>query len=164
MYSIVIQGLRWETVVEIPQGTVLEKGRKNQWYQQITTSAANLVVPWGCCAWASKDVIYYIGSFRPYARKSYKSSLQGRVSNYLQNHRTKNGGYENTNLHIFNNINTVLQNQPMMPTHLTFDTMKIGARVIDFAMFSGESVFVHAVEQLLICTYRLDSECIWNRT
>lgn len=104
-----------------------------------------------------------MGSFRPYANKAYKSHLHARVHNYLQNHRLNDAGHMNTNLMVFNNLNLTLQQSEVMIAHLTFEALRLGNDVINFETFSSDPTLVHAVEELLIATYRRAGQCAWNR-
>lgn len=163
-FAIEIQQPVWQPVVTISQGSELVKGRRNVWYRTITAAAAQASVSCGCYCWRSVDTVFYVGSFRPYARKGFKTSLHARVHNYLQNHRVKNTGQVNTNLMVFDNLNLALQQSDVLLAHFTFDTVRVGDEVIEFDAFSADATVVHAVEELLICTYRYAGQCAWNRT
>lgn len=163
-FAIEIEQPKWQPVITIPQGTELSKGRRNDWYRNITDAASLVYAQNGCYCWYSDEIVLYVGSFRPYSRNEFKSSLHGRIHNYLQNHRVNNTGRINTNLMVFNNINHQLKESDILLAHFTFDTMQIGQDSIDFNTFSVDGAFVHVVEELLICTYRRIGQCVWNRT
>jgi hypothetical protein len=85
-FVIDIQKPRWQPVVTIRQGTMLVKGRKNEWYRTVTEAAGQVSAPCGCYCWGTSNSIGYIGSFRPYVRGKFANSLQGRVQNYPHYH------------------------------------------------------------------------------
>jgi hypothetical protein len=98
----------WTPVFTIPQGSVLLKGRPGL-YHEITGAADAVSDRCGCYSWGSPEAIFYCGSFaRDDLGGRFKSNLQARVHNYLQNHRTKHTGQKNTNLMVFENINEAL--------------------------------------------------------
>lgn len=163
-FAIEIERPVWQPVITISQGNVLTKGRRNDWYRTITAAAGEVSALCGCYCWCNTDTVFYVGSFRPYARKGYKSSLHARVHNYLQNHRIKDTGQINTNLMVFDNLNRALQQSDVIFAHFTFEKVRVGDEVISFDTFSADATLVHAVEELLICTYRRTGQCAWNRT
>lgn len=114
--AIEIQQADWRHVVSISRGSVLTKGRRSDWYGTITDAAAKVSAPCGCYCWCNADTVFYVGSFRPYARKDFKSSLHARVHNYLQNHREKP---TNTNRMVFDNLNHALQSSDVLLSHFT---------------------------------------------
>jgi hypothetical protein len=162
--SLKIHQPQWRTIFTIPLGTVLRKGRHGL-YHDITEAAASVNERFGCYSWGSNSVIYYCGSFaQDYTRGDFKTNLQGRVHNYLQNHRQKSTERKNTNLMVFENINNVLKQSAVLLCLFTFESLEFGNDTVDFATFSTDPGLVHAVEQLLICAYRKQKQCAWNRT
>jgi hypothetical protein len=162
--ALVLNKPFWKNIFTIPQGSVLQKGRHGL-YHEIVAAAAQVGARFGCYSWGSDSIIYYCGSFaQDYARGNFKSNLHGRIHNYLQNHRQKETGQKNTNLMIFENINTALNNGNVLLRHFYFDSLKVGGDLIEFNTFSNDPNLVHAVEQLLICSYRRQGQCQWNRT
>ena len=134
-------------------------------YHQIVEAAGNIEKRFGCYSWGNDGSIYYCGSFaKDYSRNGFRSNLHGRVHNYLQNHRVKDTGQKNTNLMVFENINRELKQNSILLQHFVFESLQIGDDVIDFATFSNDPNLVHAVEELLICSYRRIGQCSWNRT
>jgi hypothetical protein len=65
---------------------------------------------------------------------------------------------------VFEKINDILQLNDVYLSLLTFDWLQLGDDWVDFATFSTDPDLVHAVEELLICTYRRQGQCQWNRT
>ena len=165
-FSLVIHQADWQTVFEIPQGTTLQKGRHGV-YHEIIEAAAPISARFGCYSWANNSSIFYCGSFaQDYARGNFKSNLQGRVHNYLQNHGRKGTKRRNTNLMVFDKINERLKQSNVLLRLFTFESLDVGDDHVDFVTFSTkpEPELVHAVEQLLISTYRRQEQCTWNRT
>lgn len=161
-FAIEVQQPVWRPVVAIPQGSILVKRRRNDWYRTITAAAGQVSAICGCYCWHTTDTVLYVGSFRPY--KNFKSSLHARVHNYLLNHRINDKGITNTNLMVFNNLNLMLQQSEMLFSYFTFEAVRLGSDVISFETFSADLTLVHAVEELLIATYRRTGQCAWNRT
>lgn len=162
--SLTLSNHIWRPVFTIPKGTILQKGRHGL-YHEITGAAETISERFGCYSWGSASTIYYCGSFaKNYSRGGFKTNLQGRVHNYLQNHRRKATGRINTNLMVFEKINDALQLNDVHLSLLTFDWLHIGDDRVDFATFSTDPDLVHAVEELLICAYRRQDQCQWNRT
>lgn len=163
--SLAIQRPDWRTIYTIPQGTVIPKGRKNPSYKSISSVTGEIQERYGCYAWGDNSDIYYCGSFTDdYTGERFKSNFQGRIHNYLQNHRIENTGRKNTNLRVFENINSALPNNSVSLYLFTFFELHIGDTILDFASFTNDSALVQAVEQLLICIYRRNGQCQWNRT
>lgn len=153
----------WETVYQIPQSTLLLKGRRGS-YHAIVEAAAQVQERFGCYAWGTAECLFYIGSFsKDYKRGNHKSNLQGRVHNYLQNHRLKENGRKNTNLMVFENINTQLQSSRVSLYTFKFEYLEIGEERVDYSYYADNTELVRAVEQLLICSYRRNQQCTWNR-
>ncbi len=164
-FSVSIQQPEWQTVFVIPKSTVLIKGRRNSLYKAITAAAAAVSLRFGCYSWGNTSQIFYCGSFaQDYARGGFKSNLQGRVHNYLQNHRLRDTGRKNTNLMVFENINSALKQDDVVLRLFTFETIQIASATVAFTTYASDPDLVHAVEQLLIATHRRQGECQWNRT
>lgn len=163
-FSLILHQPQWQIVYTIPQGTVLEKGRHGL-YHNITRAAASVGERFGCYSWRSDSIIFYCGSFaQDYRRGNFKTNLQGRIHNYLQNHGRKDAKRKNTNLRVFENINAALRQGNVLLCLFTFDSLQIGDNRVNFAAFSTDPDLVHVVEQVLICTYRRQGQCEWNRT
>ncbi len=156
---------RWSIVYSIAMGTVLEKGRRGL-YHEMVDSAGLVTVRFGCYSWASEsEDVYYCGSFsKDYARGNFNSNLHGRLHNYLQNHREKESGSKNTNLVVFENINSLLVSTGVRFQHLEFDTIEIGGESVSFQQYCNDANLVKAVEPLLISSYRRVGQCEWNRS
>lgn len=154
----------WKVVFIIPQGTILEKGRHGI-YHQIVEAAGMIQSRFCCYAWGTKETIYYCGSVASdYSRGGYKSNLQGRAHNYLQNHRTRPNGRINTNLMVFENLRKTLVTDDVYLCVLTFETITIGNEQVSYVEFANDSDLVRATEQLLIASYKRINQCAWNRT
>jgi hypothetical protein len=163
-FSLALQQLNWRTIYTIPQGTVIPKGRTNSTYKTITIAAGNIQERFGCYAWSDTVNIRYCESFADdYSGGRFDSNFQGRVHNYLQNHRISDAGHKNTNLMVFEKINASLQNNSVALYLLTFASLQIDNAIVSFSSFTNDSDLVQSVEQLLICIYRWYGQCQWNR-
>lgn len=155
----------WETIYTITKNTILLKGRRSKLYQEITHAAGSYSAQFGCYSWKDETSVFYCGSFaQDYVRGSFRSNLQGRVHNYLQNHRTKDSGFKNTNLMVFENLNNELMKNNLSLCVLRFAYLEVNGDKVDYESYCRDSGLVHAVEELLICSYRRIGECQWNRT
>jgi hypothetical protein len=162
MFSIVIQNPKWIPLVVISQGEMVEKGRKSPLSKHILRSAETIPALYGCYGWFIGEKIAYVGSFSPYQGKP--NGLQARLGNYLGNHKVKENGSFNTNKMVFDKANESLVSNAVTIAYFRFESMNFGDRLISFEEFSCQAVFTKAVEELLICTYRLQGACDWNRT
>lgn len=163
--SLSINNAHWDNVITIKQGQQLRKGRKNDLYPLITSAAGGVKWRFGCYSWGGQNSIFYCGSFsQDYKSGTHKSNLQARVHNYLQNHSIKEGGRKNTNLAVFENINNVLLHESVSLRVLMFDSIKLGDKTINYKEFTEDPDIVRATEQLLICTYKKQDQCRWNRS
>jgi len=162
--NLSIENPEWTVVYSIPAGTVLEKGRRGL-YHEMVGSAGLVSDRFGCYSWAASDGrVYYCGSFsKDYARGNFKSNLHGRLHNYLQNHREKDSGFKNTNLMVFEHVNSLLGSDRVSFQHLKFDSIAIGGESVSYSEYCEDSSLVKAVEQLLISSYRRIGQCEWNR-
>jgi len=163
-FTLILHQSEWRTIFTIPRGTVLQKGRHGL-YHEIIKAAQSVKDRFGCYSWGSESVIYYCGSFTDYARPEFKTNLQGRIHNYLQNHRlNERTGRKNTNLIVFESINKALRQSDIFLRLLTFESLEIDDAQINFDTFTKDPNLIHAVESLLICNYRRQRQCEWNRT
>lgn len=164
-FSLDIQQPNWRTVYTFPQGAIVPKGRTNALYKGITTAAGKIKERYGCYAWGDNSVIFYCGSFADdYSGDRFQSNFQGRIHNYLQNHGVKATGRKNTNLFVFEHINSALTKIPLSLYLFEFNSMHIDDATVNFFSYTADSNLVRAVEQLLICIYRRRGQCLWNRT
>jgi hypothetical protein len=153
----------WQSIYEIPQSTILLKGRHGL-YHAMVEAAAQVLQRFGCYAWGTADCLFYVGSFsKDYKGGRHKSNLHGRIHNYLQNHRLKENGRMNTNLMVFGNINAALQAGAVSLYLFRFDFLEIGQEKVDYVEYANDPDLVRAVEQLLICSYKRNQQCVWNR-
>jgi len=164
-FSIKLHKPQWKIVCTIPKGTVLQKGRHGV-YREIIDATKLVKQRFGCYAWQSDTTVYYWGSFaKDYIHGNFRTNLQGRIHNYLQNHRINSKtDRKNTNLMVFENLNSTLKSKDVSLGILVFDRLNIGNDEIDFPIFTQDADLVHAVEELLICGYRRQKQCEWNRT
>jgi hypothetical protein len=163
-FALALQQPTWRTIITIPRGTVIPKGRTNNNYKAITVAAGNIQERFGCYAWSDNANIFYIGSFADdYSGGRFDSNFQGRVHNYLQNHKISDTGFKNTNLRVFENINAALQITPISLCLLTFVGLQIDNATLSFSSFTADSDLVKSVEQLLKTIYRRHGQCQWNR-
>jgi hypothetical protein len=161
--SLAINEPFWQTVYEIHQSNFLLKGRHGS-YHAIVEAAGNIKSRFGCYGWGTSENLFYIGSFsKDYTHGDHKSNFHGRIHNYLQNHRLKESGQKNTNLLVFENINHALLANNVILYILCFDSIQIGQEQIDYSCYAQSPELVRAVEQLLICSYKRNNQCSWNR-
>lgn len=154
---------RWVLVFRIPYKTVLPKGRHGP-YHDISTAAGNVHWRYLCYSWGDSSRIFYVGSVAAdYVRGNFRSNLQARVHNYLQNHRTKETGHKNTNLMVFEKINEALQSGDVFLRIFEFDSLTTPRGLIAFQGYTEDPDLVRAVEQLCLWHYRQDGQCTWNR-
>ena len=162
-HSVDIRQARWRTVFTFPVGTIVPKGRTNEWYKAITSAAGSVKERFGCYAWGDHAAIHYCGSFAQDYKRGFDTNLQGRVHQYLQNHRMKANGEKNTNLQVFEHINSALKETAVSLYLLEFETLRIDEETVDFATYTTDPELVRTVEQLLTCIYRRRGQCSWNR-
>lgn len=159
---ISIKDWEWTEVFRIPQGTLIQKGRRGIYYE-IIRAAGDIKERFGCYAWGSRDKIYYCGSHaRDYQRKFHENNFQQRVHNYLQNHRVKKGR-TNTNKWIFDKIKEHLGFEDIYLFYLRFKEIEIDKEIIHFKDFSEMAELVRAVEELMIAHYKKIRLVEWNR-
>jgi len=122
-----LNSANWNNVYTIPKGTVLQKGRHGL-YHEMVDAAALVSVRFGCYGWAiESDTICYCGSFsKDYTKSEFKSNLHGRLHHYLQSHGSPKPERKNTNLMVFDNINTALRVAAVKFQHLEFESLEIG--------------------------------------
>ena len=162
-FSVILHQPRWQTVYTIPQGIGLQKGRHGL-YHNIAEAAGSVGEKFGCYSWRSDSTIFYCGSFaQDYRCGKFRTNLEGRIHQYLQNHGRKDAKRKNTNLIVFENINAALREDNVLLCLFMFQSLQIGDDKVNFAAFSTDPDLVHVVEQLLICSYRRQGQCQWNR-
>jgi hypothetical protein len=59
--AIRLHNPRWEPVYTIPCGTVLPKGRKNEWYKGLREVTRTVSQRFGCYVWGNATTIWYCG-------------------------------------------------------------------------------------------------------
>jgi hypothetical protein len=154
--KIEIPQFAWQTIYHIPQGNVLIKGQGNELSRNILKAAETILAQYGCYGWFADETLVYVGSFSPY--QSEASSLRGRLKNYLGNHDGS------TNKMVFDKANEALVHHVVTIAYFTFEALYLDEQPIAFAEFSHQGHFVRVVEELLICIYRRQDMCNWNRT
>jgi hypothetical protein len=161
--SLFISHPIWKPVFMIPRNTTLQKGRHGL-YHNIIEKAAHIEDRFGCYSWGSSSEIFYIGSFsKDRKNKRFHSNFHGRIHNYLQNHRLKENGRKNTNLMVFENLNSILKTQEIFLRIFTCDLVSFGYHEWTMAQFSEDAELVLSCERLLISWYKMLKQCQWNR-
>lgn len=164
-FSLSIHDPHWKDVFTIPRGTVLQKGRHGI-YPELVKAAGAVDLRFGCYSWGAVNLVHYCGSFaQDNKRGNFNSNLHARVHHYWQTHnQKKKTGHKNTNLMVFENIGSVLRTDSVHLRVFSFSQMQFGEKNLTLSDFSQEPDIVHAVEQILIATYRKRGECSWNRS
>jgi hypothetical protein len=154
----------WQVVYASPAGTVLMKGRKNGGSRAVIGAAAGIAVRFGCYSWESNGTVLYCGSFsKDYAGGQFKTNFEGRVYQYLANHkRDDDGTPKNTNAKVFDLLNGLLKTAPVRLQFLRFESLSIDGKPIAFEAYSGDAALVRAVERLVIWSYKKVGQCPWN--
>ncbi len=155
-------GARWEPVYRFESGTILTKGRRSDHYRALRSAGRKVADIHGCYSWWAGSRPVYIGSFSPYGRAEFESSLEGRLHNYLQNHGGK--VRPNTNAWVFGNLVTTLTSEAVELRILRFDRLLMNGTAYVFEEVSREKAVVLALETMLIASHRLSGGCSWNRT
>ena len=140
----------------------MTKGRRSEHYRLVRAAGREVVDPHGCYSWWAGPRLVYVGSFGPYSRDEFVSSLEGRLHNYLQNHGSKIR--PNTNAWIFENLLKTLASEPVELRVLRFESALIDGTTYTFAEVGMKKAIVLALETMLIASNRLSGGCTWNRT
>src|SRR5262249_21967076 len=131
-FSIEIPQPSWKLVSTIPKGTVVPKGR-SPIYRHVCGSTKLELDRFGCYCWEAAGVTLYCGSFsKDYSGSGFKCNLQGRISQYFENHRISKSGNPNTNLKVFDLLNQRLQLTDTNLRVLKFDVLRSVNRSIRF--------------------------------
>lgn len=112
-----------------------------------------------CYYWRSQNKILYIGSAKPYI--NHRTTLYGRVSQYLQNHREVNGK-KNQNKRIFEALKNQLKKSDVELGRFVFDFITARDFTLSYNEFSSNNNLTVMIEQVLIGYHRLQSEATWN--
>ncbi len=154
----------WFQVFRIPQGSRVVKGRHGV-YGDLRSACRQIIDRFGCYSWQSNNEVHYCGSFaKDYARKEFKTNLEGRMHNYWQNHRIGKNGQMNTNKYVFDQIVTTIQKCTVDLNIVKFGSVMLENMEVCYSDYINNPVLVQAVEALLICHYRFAEQCTWNRT
>ncbi|MHC1740319.1 MAG: hypothetical protein AB9897_04330 [Anaerolineaceae bacterium] len=163
-YSLQLVNESWEEVFFLEKGTDLTKNRTKT-NHQLREKAAFVKDRFVCYRWTSHTDVFYCGSVsNDYRGHKYQSNLEGRLHNYLQTHQQRPNGRKNTNLMVFENVCSQLQIKSVVFSVLRFDRLILSGKAIPFEDYSQNPDLVHAVEQLLIATYKSIGQCGWNRS
>lgn len=114
-----------------------------------------------CYYWECGGKICYVGSATPY--KQHKTSLLGRVLNYLQNHTESKKGEAQVNKRVFNNVNKLLKAQQVEFGIFEFDILTVRDRTLSFNECSTNPDVIGMLEYTLICHYKLLGQAEWNK-
>lgn len=154
----------WQLVHSIPRGTVLTKSRAGHESRPVMDAAAAIVHRFGCYSWESTGAVLYCGSFsKNYSGGQFKTNLEGRVYQYLVNHkRDTQGKPRNTNAKVFDLLNDVLRTRPARLQVLRLDALIVGGRRIEFGEYCGDAALVRAIERLVTWAYKAVGQCPWN--
>lgn len=154
---------RWEYVYQVEGGVMLPKGKGGE-SGRILEASSQVPEQFGCYAWNANRAVMYCGSFSDYSARHFKTNLAGRIYQYLTNHKRDTAGLpRNTNAAIFDYINHALLESEVVLRVFRFDRCRLGSEVVDFSTYTTDPFLVRAVEKLLVCTYRRQSQCQWNK-
>lgn len=153
----------WQEVFGIVNGTVIIKGRHGV-YWELREACKKVTYQFGCYSWQVSDQVQYCGSFsKDNSKEEFTTNLEGRVHSYWQTHRVKKTGMTNTNKHVFDHIQNSVKSSDVSLQILKFDELQLDSQSIDFNSYSTNPDLIKAVEQLVICYYRSQGQCTWNR-
>lgn len=158
MLQLQIEDNIWKPIIEITQGAVLERTAKDKWYKATIAETRMIRSRFGCYTWMTEDKIRYCGSFAKDYKYGSKPNFAARISRYLGTHKGT------INVRIHQEINLALQHSPVILAHFVFDKLILDNIEISFEDYSEDSNLIRMVEELLICTYRRENQCDWNRS
>jgi len=154
---------RWKCVCRIEHGTNLTKGKSGR-SGRILEAARGVVEQFGCYSWSANGAVMYCGSYSEYDAKHFKSNLEGRIYQYLTNHKRDGAGLpKNTNAEVFDHINRALSECEVILQVFLFERCRLGSELVDFSSYATDPFLARAVEKLLICVYRRHGQCTWNK-
>jgi hypothetical protein len=114
-----------------------------------------------CYYWKSEGTVCYFGSATPY--KHHRSSLLGRVLNYLQNHTKNKNGDSQVNHRVFVGVNNLLKKQKVEFGIFEFDFLTMSDRTLSFAECTEKPDVIVMLEYTLICHFKLFGQAKWNK-
>ena len=152
---------RWVPVYRFESGMKLTKGRRSLHYWPLRKATREVDDPCGCYSWWVGSEPAYVGSFSPYSKSEFGSSLEGRLHHYLQSHG-KNA-CPNTNAWVFGNLVAAMTGDTVELQVLRFSEARINGVSYSFETVSKQKAIVLALESMLIASYRLSGGCSWNR-
>jgi hypothetical protein len=154
----------WRVVHTSPAGSVLTKGRKDGESRSLAGAAAAIAHQFGCYAWESNGTVLYCGSFsKDYSGGQFKTNFEGRVYQYLVNHRRETDGTpKNTNAKVFDLLNGVLRTAPATLQLLQFESLIVDGSAIAFGDYAADATLVRAIERWVIWSYKTVGQCPWN--
>lgn len=156
--SLAIEHATWKQVFTIPKEQQLESGVKNAYNKQFLNAAKKIDDRFGVYSFqdAETGYVYYCGSFSPY--KGKVTSLEGRLKQYLVNHRERDGK-RNTNLRVFWELNSQLLTSSVTLGLLELNNATIYDRSgndLNIFRFSStnQAILAQTLEQVFILYYK----------
>jgi len=154
---------RWRHVYQVERGVSLPTGRSGE-SGRILEASSQVPEQFGCYAWIASGAVMYCGSFSDYSSRHFRTNLEGRIYQYLTNHKRDSAGLpKNTNAAIFDYINRALLDGEVGLLVLRFDSCHLGRDVVDFPTYTTNPFLVRTTEKLLVCAYRRQGRCQWNK-
>jgi len=142
---------------------VLQKGLCNDLARSLKRVLLEVDMQFGVYSFQNSNAdVLYCGSFSPYVTE--RSSLWGRMKNYLCNHRVRKG-QRNTNKRLFDLINSRLREDSISINVLAQGQIewktndRTSARLSEFLNDPGKTKLM---ERILIEYYRLDDKAQWH--
>jgi len=154
---------RWKHIYKVEKGAELVKGKSGQ-SGKILEAARGVTEQFGCYSWTANRAVMYCGSFSEYSAKHFQTNFEGRIYQYLVNHkRDSTGSPMNTNAEVFDHINHALLESEIVLQVFLFERCRLGSESVDFSAYTTDPFLIRAVEKLLICLYRRRGQCKWNK-
>ena len=98
----------WKHIYKVEKGVNLSKGKSGQ-SGRILEAASGVAEQFGCYSWTANRAVMYCGSFSEYSARHFKTNFEGRIYQYLANHKRDSAGLpKNTNAVVFDHINRAL--------------------------------------------------------
>jgi len=157
--SIELIDVKWQKIFTIPQGTVLQKGRKGPFYKELIDASCRINDRFGVYAWGKDEKnIYYCGSFsKDYTSGKFKSNFHGRIAQYMGNHDG------DTNKMVFDYINIALKSEDVNLFLLQYVSANLNGSIL-LATGCQDAGLIKLIERLLIYTNKTKGQVQWNRS
>jgi hypothetical protein len=154
---------RWKTVIQVPKGSILPKGRSTL-SRDIILAARRFAERFGVYSWGSTDQTLYCGSFsRDYKSSQFESNFEGRIHQYFCNHKRRDdGAAKNTNALVFDRINDTLRSDCIELRLFDFDELRSLGVLFTPSQYASDSCLVRAVERVVIGANKHKGQCPWN--